>query len=166
LLVTNNMTKTPSDLEVEKNIREYGCHVYSVLAAADGSSPSFSYSIGLEDSAGVPDVIVLGENSQIGKSMIDAYQEFALSGVRFEPGRLYPGFLGGGFEVYVEPVTLDAVVDFMLGCVRWYGERPWRAVQIVYPSVQGVWPWEAHAPDWLVKGQPMLGRPRLDLSRH
>lgn len=159
------MTKTPGDLEVEKNIREYGCHVYSVLAAADGSSPSFSYSIGLEDSAGVPDVIALGENAQIGKSMIDAYQEFALSGLRFEPGRLYPGFLGGGFEVYVEPVTLNAVVDFMLGCVRWYGERPWRAVQIVYPSVQGVWSWETRAPEWLVKGQPMLGRPRLDLSR-
>lgn len=159
------MTKTPGDLEVEKNIREYGCHVYSVLAAADGSSPSFSYSIGLEDSAGVPDVIALGENAQIGKSMIDAYQEFALSGLRFEPGRLYPGFLGGGFEVYVEPVILNAVVDFMLGCVRWYGERPWRAVQIVYPSVQGVWPWETRAPEWLVKGQPMLGRPRLDLSR-
>lgn len=159
------MTKTPGDLEVEKNIREYGCHVYSVLAAADGSSPSFSYSIGLEDSAGVPDVIALGENAQIGKSMIDAYQEFALSGLRFEPGRLYPGFLGGGFEVYVEPVALNAVVDFMLGCVRWYGERPWRAVQIVYPSVQGVWPWETRAPEWLVKGQPMLGRPRLDLSR-
>lgn len=159
------MTKTPSDLEVEKNIREYGCHVYSVLAAADGSSPSFSYSIGLEDSAGVPDVIALGENARIGKSMIDTYQEFALSGLRFEPGRLYPGFLGGGFEVYVEPVTYNAVVDFMLGCARWYGERPWRAVQIVYPSVQGVWPWETRAPEWLVKGQPMLGRPRLDLSR-
>ncbi len=159
------MTPSPHDLEVEKNIREYGCHVYSVLAAEDGSSPSFSYSIGLQDSAGVPDVIVLGEGSRISKSMIDAYQEFALSGIRFEPGRRYAGFLGGGFEVYIEPVTSNAVFDFMLGCVRWYGKRPWRAVQIVYPSVQGVWPWEAAAPDWLVRGQPMLGRARLDLGR-
>lgn len=164
MLVTNDMTKTPGDLEVQKNIREHGCHVYSVLAAADGSSTSFSYSIGLEDSAGVPDVIVLGENAQIGKSMIDAYQEFALAGLRSKPGRLYPGFLGGGFEVYVEPVALDAVADYMLGCVRWYGKRPWRAVQIVYPSVQGVWPWEGRAPDWLVNGQPMLGRARPDVN--
>lgn len=158
------MIKTQSDLEVERNIQENGCHVYSVLAAADGSSTSFSYSIGLEDSAGVADVIVLGENAQIGKSMIDAYQEFALAGLRFRSSQLYPGFLGGGFEVYVEPVTLDSVVDFMLGCVRWYGKRPWRAVQIVYPSVQGVWPWDARAPDWLVHGQPMLGRARLDID--
>lgn len=158
------MTKTPGDLVVQKNIHDHGCHVYSVSADADGSSPSFSYSIGLEDSAGMPDVIVLGENSQIGKSMIDAYQEFVVAGQRFEPGRLYLGFLGGGFEVYVEPVTLAAVADHMLGCARWYGERAWRAVQIVYPSVRGVWPWEASAPRWLVDGQPMLGRPRLAVN--
>lgn len=158
------MPKTSGDLVVQKNIRDYGCHVYSVLAAEDGNSPSFSYSIGLEDSASVPDVIVLGENAQIGKSMIDAYQEFVLAGQRFEPSRLYSGFLGGGFEVYVEPVSPDAVADYMLGCVRWYGERPWRAAQIVYPSVQGVWPWEPRAPHWLIDGQPMLGRARLDVS--
>ena len=63
--------------------------------------------------------------------------------------------------MYVEPATPAAVEDPMLGCVRWYGERAWRGVQIVYPSVHGVWPGEASAPRWLVDGQPMLGRPRL-----
>ena len=158
------MKSNASDILVAKNIREHGCHVYSVFAHEESGSPSFSYSIGLEDSVGVPDVIVLGENASIGKSMIDAYQEFAVAGMRFERSRLYADFLGGGFKVYIEPVERDAVAEYMLGCFRWYGERPWRAVQIVFPSTQGVWPWEEDAPRWLAKGQPMLGRPRLDVT--
>lgn len=156
---------TDSDRQVADNIRRHGCHVYSVLASAEDApefSPPFSYSIGLVDSLGVPDVIVLGESARIGKSMIDAYQEFSAAGRRFEPGHRHGGFLGGGFEVYVEPVSLDAVRPYMLGCLRWYRERPWRAAQIVFPSVQGTWPWDDDAPQWLVRGQPMLGRPRLD----
>ncbi|MEO5686785.1 MAG: DUF4262 domain-containing protein [Burkholderiaceae bacterium] len=68
-------------------------HVYSVLASAGDDAdftPRFSYSIGLLDSSGVPDVIVLGENANVGKSMIDAYRVFTLAGRRFEPGTLYP----------------------------------------------------------------------------
>ena len=89
---TGEMTKTPGDLVVEKNIRDDGCHVYGALAGPDGSSPSFSYSIGLGDSAGVPDVIVLGENAQIGKSMIDAVDRFMLGCVRwYGPSERGPG---------------------------------------------------------------------------
>ena len=161
------MTRTrpqPSerDLKVAQNVRDHGCFVYSVFADSDGSTPSFSYSIGLQESAGVPDAIVLGVPPGLGKSMVDAYQEFVLAGIRFEPGQLYPDFIGGGFRVYVEPVPNAAVSDYMLGCFRYYGDRPFSVVQIVYPSIQGVWPWEAGASAAFVKSQPMLGRPRLD----
>jgi len=100
------MSMTPSqrdenDQQVADNVRQYGCHVYSVGASDDESTPAFTYSIGLC----LPDVIVLGVRASLGKGMVDAYQEFALKGRRFEPGERDAGFLGGGFEVYVEPLA-------------------------------------------------------------
>lgn len=151
-----------NDRHVADNVRRYGCHVYSVGASDDQSTPAFTYSIGLFESAGVPDVIVLGVRPSLGKAMVDAYQEFALEGTRFEPGERYAGFLGSGFEVYVEPLANGAVAGFMLGCFRYYRDRPFSAAQIVYPTVDGVWPWEPGASAWFVNAQPMLGRSRLD----
>ncbi len=152
--------KARAAAEVDDHIRRFGCHVISVVGGDDG--PSFSYSTGLGESAGVAEAIVIGVRPSLGKSMIDAYQEFVLAGVRFEAGKPYDGFLGGGFQVYVEPVPIDKARDFMFATFTHYADRPFSVVQIVYPTVQGVWPWEDAATASFVAMQPLLGRPRPD----
>ena len=115
--------RAANDRRVARDIERYGCHVISVFDP-DGRLPSFSYSIGIQDSSGAPDVIVFG---------------------------LRP-----------EPARRARYVRYAYGCARYYGEREYSMVQLVWPSTKGVWPWNKSASKWLVRNQPMLGRKRPD----
>ena len=147
-----------NDKRVADNIHEYGCHVISVFDP-EGSMPYFSYSIGIQETSGVPEAIVVGLKPDLGGFMINEYNRQVRAGTRFKRGVLYPGFLVG-FDVYIEPARKKMVAEYTFGCDRHYGDKEYSVVQIVWPSTSGVWPWQKTASEWLKDNQPMLGRVR------
>lgn len=152
--------RAANDARVAADVREYGCHVLSVFDPEE-KQPTFSYSIGIQESAGVPEMIVLGLRPALGHSLVNAYCRRVRAGERFERGRRYAGFLDG-FEVYFEPVPARRAAEYLLGCERYYAGRPYSTVQLIYPSTAGAWPWRKRASAWFVANQPMLGRRRPD----
>jgi hypothetical protein len=48
----------------------------------------------------------------------------------------------------LEAKRSEAIEEYLLGCARHYGERKLSAVQLIYPTTQGVWPWDAKASKW------------------
>ena len=150
--------RAASDKRVADDIQEYGCHVISVFDPEE-LTPCFSYSIGIQETSHVPDAIVVGLKSTLGGFMINEYNRQVRAGTRFKRGVLYPDFLDG-FDVYIEPARKKLLSDYTLGCERYYRDKPYSVVQIVWPSTSGVWPWEKSASDWLKQNQPMLGRVR------
>lgn len=154
--------RAANDARVAKDIREYGCHVISVFDP-DERRPTFSYSIGIQETAGAPELIVFGLRPALGHSLVNAYGRKVRAGERFARGTRYAGFLDG-FEVYLEPVRPTRAAEYLLGCERHYAGRPYAAVQLVYPSTRGAWPWRKSASPGFVASQPMLGRRRPDRS--
>ncbi len=152
--------RAANDRRVARDIERYGCHVISVFDP-DGRLPSFSYSIGIQDSSGAPDVIVFGLRPELAGYLVNEYNRRLRKGKRFKRGRKYFGFLQG-FPVYFEPARRARYVRYAYGCARYYGEREYSMVQLVWPSTKGVWPWNKSASKWLVRNQPMLGRKRPD----
>jgi hypothetical protein len=77
------------------------------------------------------------------------------TGERFSPGARYDGFLEG-FQVQFKAV-LPEHFDEYLGWDKWlYGGKNFEALQIIYPSTEGIWPWELAASDWFCHRQPIL----------
>ena len=153
--------RAANDKRVADNIQEYGCHVISVFDPEE-IEPSFSYSIGIQKTSAVPEVIVIGLGPKLSGFMVNEYNRRVRVGARFQRGVLYPGFIEG-FEVYIEPVRRKRrLAEYTLGCDRYYGGKAYSVVQIVWPSTSGVWPWQKGASEWLVNNQPMLGRARPD----
>jgi hypothetical protein len=153
--------RVANDKRVADNIDEYGCHVISVFDPEE-TEPSFSYSVGIQESSAVPEAIVIGLRPNLSGFMINEYNRQVRAGTRFQRGVLYPGFIEG-FEVYIEPVRLKRrLAEYTLGCDRYYGDKAYAVVQIVWPSTAGVWPWQKTASEWFVNNQPMLGRARPD----
>jgi hypothetical protein len=150
--------RAANDERVAKNVREYGCHVISVFDPED-KKPPFSYSVGIQESSGAPEAIVVGLQSGLGGWIINEYNRQVRAGVRFERGTLYPGFLEG-FSVYVEPARAKLLADYTFGCGRYYGDRGYSTVQIIYPTTAGVWPWQSAASESFKINQPLLGRVR------
>jgi hypothetical protein len=152
--------RAANDQRVADNVREYGCHVISVFDP-EQEQPSFSYSVGIQETSGVAEAIVVGLEPRLGGSLINEYNRQVRSGVRFHRGTLYAGFLEG-FSVYIEPARPQRLSEYTLGCDRYYKGRSYAVVQIVWPSTTGVWPWQRSASDWFKAHQPMLGRVRPD----
>lgn len=151
---------TDNDKRVARDIQKYGCHVVSVFDPK-GRLPFFSYSIGIQDSGGAPDVIVIGLRPELGGYLVNEYNRRVRDGARFKRGTKYADFLTG-FPVYIEPARPERYRRYAYGCARYYTGREYSIVQLVWPSTSGIWPWNLSASKWLVKNQPMLGRKRPD----
>lgn len=150
-----------NDLRVANDIQQYGCHVISVFDP-EGKLPTFLYSIGIQETTGAPEAIVLGVRTELGHAMINAYCHQLRAGKSFARGIRYPDFLEG-FDIYIEPARRKNVSDYVHGCDRYYGDKPYSVVQLVYPTTSGIWPWQRQAPELFLTNQPMLGRKRPSL---
>jgi hypothetical protein len=145
-----------SEKKILDDIEKYGCHVTSVVDPS-GNSPTFSYSVGIQKTCKAPEVIVVGLNSDLGHVIVNDYRDRVRKGEVFASGTLYSGFLDN-FSVYVEPVDPAHREEYMLSDVWLYGSSDFKAVQIIYPTTSGVWPWDSNASDWFKSHQPLLGR--------
>ena len=152
--------RAENDRRVASNVQEHGCHVVSVFHP-EKKHPDFTYSIGIQETSGVPEAIVVGLSSKLGGFIINEYNRQVRAGKRFRRGRPYEGFLEG-FSVYIEPARPKALGEYTIGCDRYYKEKAFSVVQIVWPSTSGVWPWQREASKWFKTNQPMLGRARPD----
>jgi hypothetical protein len=151
--------RVANDKRVADDVHKFGCHVISVFDPEE-KHPSFSYSIGIFETSGVPEAIVVGLKPSLGGFIVNEYNRRVRAGTRFQRGQLYDGFLGG-FSVYIEPAKPEALTEYTRGCDRYYKGAPYPTVQIVWPSTSGIWPWQAAASEWLKSNQPMLGRERM-----
>jgi len=138
------------------DIEEYGCHVIHVLEDEEG--PPFSYSVGVQKTSGAPEVIVFGLRQHIAHFLVNEYNRRIRDGERFAAGARYEGFLEG-FRVQFEVVTQDHFDDYM-GWDKWlYGGRNFQVLQIIYPTTDGIWPWEPAASEQFRQRQPILSDP-------
>jgi hypothetical protein len=135
------------------DIERYGCHVIHVLEDEEG--PPFSYSVGVQKTSGAPEVIVIGLKQPIAHFVVNEYNARVRAGERFAPGRRYGGFLER-FDVQFEVVASDRFDEY-LGWNRWlYNGNTFEVLQIIYPTTEGIWPWEGRASDWFRRRQPIL----------
>ena len=142
-----------SDKKALANIEEFGCHVLKVMEGE--GQPEFSYSIGIQKMTGQPEVLVLGLKTKLGHSMINNYNDRVKEGEKFETGKLYTDFLEG-FEVCFVEVDKKHYEEY-LGFGLWlYDGFDFKTYQIIWPTVDGIWPWDDNKTDFYQWAQPIL----------
>lgn len=137
------------------NIEQYGCHVIHVL---EGDLPPFSYSVGVEKSSGAPEVVVIGLKQPLAHFIVNEYNRRVREGERFQPGESVEGFLEG-FACRFLAVDPSHYDDYFGQDLRLYKGAGFRVLQLVFPTVDGIWPWDAEADEWFRNRQPLLDRP-------
>src|SRR5690606_20073842 len=137
-----------------RHIEEHGCSVTSVFDP-DENDPPFSYSIGISKSSGAPEIIIVGLSSKLAHWMVNEYNRRCQAGERFQPGVLYLGFLEG-FAVQFGQVAREHRAEYMRSACWLHGGPEFEAVQLIWPTTSGVWPWESEASEWFRANQPLL----------
>jgi len=147
--------KEAAERKALADIAEYGLHVLSVREGPD--SPPFTYSIGIQQSLGMPELIMVGLKSNVAHAAInECYRQMKEDG-GIAPGARVKDLLGGDFECLVIEVAPEHHKPY-LGWALWLNKGlDFRAWQIVYPSTANVYPWEPEASDGFRKVQPLLG---------
>jgi hypothetical protein len=144
--------------EIERDILEdieaYGCSVVSVFDP-EGRDPTFAYSVGIARSAGAPEIIIIGLEPEASHWIINEYNRRVREGEYFSPGVWYSGFLKG-FVVQFMPVGKRQRAKYMLSACWLYGGPKFDALQLIWPSGSGFWPWEREASDQFRASQPLL----------
>jgi len=127
-----------------QDIEEYGCHVLHIME--EESEPGYTYSIGIDKTSSHPDVIVTGLKHEVAHWMIDQFNNRVLSGEQFKPDEYYSGFLEG-FDVTFKEVDKKHYYKYFRLGRRLYKGDDFRALQLIYPSTSGLWPWDKNLPD-------------------
>jgi hypothetical protein len=143
-----------ADARALANIDKFGLHVISVLG--DDEHTPFTYSIGIEQSLGMPELIMIGLKSNVAHSAINECYRLMKEGAAIAPGTCVAGLLGGDFECLIGKAAPEQVAEYMHWASWLYKSKPFRAYQIIWPSTTGVFPWEPNANEWFVARQPLL----------
>lgn len=145
------------------DIDQYGCHVIHVCA--EGDLPPFSYSVGIQRSSGRPEVVIIGLKQTIAHFAVNEYNSRGQAGETFTPGELYSGFLEG-FDVTFERVEREFYREYFGWDLWLYGGADFEVLQLVWPTTEGVWPWQAGASEWFRDWQPLLTKSAVSPNRY
>jgi hypothetical protein len=143
------------DRKIREDIENFGCSVMHI--AEEGDLPPFGFSVGITQSSGAPEVIVVGLKQPIAHFVVNEYNRRVRAGASFSTAQRSSGFIEG-FDVIFLQVDPSNYREY-LGYNLWLYDGPnFEVLQIVFPSTSGVWPWEDKADNWFKSRQPILGK--------
>ena len=138
---------------------EHGTAVVQVAAEQD--SAPYAFTVGAWRRFGIAEAVVVGLPAEMAEILLRAYVTKAREGERFRPGTLFDGFFDG-VSVAFEQVAKGWYPEFFGSAFLLYAKGDFPALQIVVPTPQGNWPWQADAPAGFGRWQQILtesGRP-------
>ncbi len=135
------------------NIETHGWHVINVLE--DPGGPPFSYSIGIYETLGQPEIIIVGLPHEVAHPPINDVGEALRGGKRFVPGGVYDDLLEG-YDCAFRDVPSRQYWCYLGRAVGHYGGENFPVHQLVYPDRKGRWPWDSEAGDGFREQQPVL----------
>jgi Domain of unknown function (DUF4262) len=135
------------------DIKKTGWHVINV--PADEAGPSFSYSIGLYETFGHPEIIIVGLKGEVAHGLINRIGEAVREGKKFSSGKFYSGIIDS-FKCFLLTVAEKNYEEYV-GYARWhYQGNQFPLLQCLFPTVTGKFPWQW--PSDKKHLQPILGK--------
>ena len=157
----------PGEQRVVDDIAAYGWHC--TLVPEDEEGPGFSYSIGLGDTLGAPELIVFGLKHKLMHTMIwQAFHQIK-EGRKIEADARYLELIGD-FPCITKPVHPSWHREYF-GYALWYYRyrnklAEFRAFQIFWPGkLDGLFPWEDGVDEYVAWCQPRLYFPKPEDGR-
>lgn len=141
--------------KIKAGIENYGWFVIQVLE--DDNNPPFGYSIGLFETFGHAEVLIVGLKLELIHSLINIIGEQIRNGTTFHEGHFYSDILTD-YQCYLTSVDPANYSDYVYQAVKYYNGEDFPLLQCIYPTVKNVYPWETEWPEEIAYLQPILGK--------
>ncbi|WP_226469898.1 DUF4262 domain-containing protein [Luteimonas panaciterrae] len=138
---------------VLRNIKTYGWHCNHVFA--DQEQSGFSYTIGLYESYGHPEMIIFGLPHTITHPILIDIADAAKSGRPFDLSKPTDALIVDYSCCFAE-VSADRYEEHATAARWYYRDKPFPAYQIIWPSREGLFPWHPSATGQFRAVQPVI----------
>jgi hypothetical protein len=136
------------------DIREHGVHILHVFDP-EGNDPEFSYTVGLWHTHQHPEVLIAGLKEDLRHTLLNNLNFKIGQGKLFTDGLSSTDVLEG-HNCYFQEIPEEHFREYF-GWNRWfYGGNDFSAVQMLWPNIYGVYPWDEKASEALRQMQPVL----------
>jgi Domain of unknown function (DUF4262) len=127
---------SPEDERTIGHIEEFGCSVVSVKRTQHGLG--WSYTIGVFDTCGQPELIAVGLVPETAQFALNAAAKLLRAGVDLTSGR--HGDLVGEVECEFRPVDPKWIEQLMGWAMWYYGGIDFPVLQVIYPDLENRFP--------------------------
>jgi hypothetical protein len=132
-------------------IEKFGCMVLHVQNPGE-PRPAFSYTLGLYNTSGVPELITCGLPSDVAQSALNDAADLLADGIDLTRGR--HGDLIGNVDVEFRLVERKWVEELMLSAIWFNGSADFSVLQLIYPDLENRFPGDEGFNDYFE--QPLL----------
>lgn len=148
-----------TDENIRETIAEYGWYVALVDDEGDGPETRFAYSIGMVETLGHPEVLVLGQPIELMAYLINEVGERARDGAPCPVDAPIEGLLDD-YTCVLRPVDPSHYDDYLGYGLAYAKTREFPVLQLVWPDKDGKFPWEPDCHEALAELQPQLDKPK------
>jgi len=131
--------ETESSEEALRHIAEFGLSIIYVLG--DEHSMSWSYSTGMYDTWGQPEIIMTGFPNALSGSILNSIAKSNAAGQFLVPEARTPNLINN-IDCIFRPVEDVWVRRLMLRSTWFYGDIPFPVLQCICPDFENKFPWE------------------------
>ena len=149
----------PHSEKIEWMIETNGWALEPVAARPDTDppTPSYAYSIGLDDAVGFPDVAVFGLTPVASNGLVTLVADACRGGTEIPLGVEVIGLLDNELRAMFAPIDLSIWGSLFETTLAWYRGEQRSIVQLLYPDRNGFMPYEAGFDQRLRLAQPVVG---------
>lgn len=138
---------------VLKNIQKHGWHANGI--PGEGSSPAWTYSVGLFAKYGQPELIVFGLEIETMHEMISRYADLLQAGKEYGDGVKIDGIIPG-HPCVLREVHVSWREPLLCSASWYYHYQEYPVLQCFWPDRHGYFPWDDHCNKRSRKVQPLL----------
>ena len=137
-------------------IEEFGWAIENIEEGEAENEPGFAYTIGLTKTLGHPELLIFDIAPETATAILNECGERIKSGETFEDGQQDSEVLER-YDVRFHEVRDPTSLKDHVGYALWYyGDTPFRLLQIVWPDKNGLFPGEPRAARFMEDRQPVL----------
>ena len=138
---------------VLKNIQKHGWHANGI--PGEGSTPAWTYSVGLFAKYGQPELIVFGLEIETMHEMIARYADLLQAGEEYGDGVKIDGIIPG-HPCVLREVHVSWREPLLCSASWYYHYQEYPVLQCFWPDRHGYFPWDDHCNKRSRKVQPLL----------
>ena len=141
--------------EVQAVLKD-GFAIVKVLGSDEPPLPQWAYTVGLWHSYQHPEVLIIGLDHEMTQILLgNVAIRIREKGLSFRDEAVWDDVIEG-FDCFFKDIPCDVDVEWMIANCWFYDTNEFPAVQMLWPTVRGVYPWQNEADPFFRWNQPVL----------